>query len=124
MKTRPLPPTEISRRKMSCVSSASIPLVFENRVDGFGTRLEDRGHSLPCRSVADDVTRSLVAQEKCERIDQDGFPGAGFAGQKIQTGRELHGHIVDDRVVFDRSSMSTGVLERIYDVNELERRIA
>ncbi len=49
---------------------------------------------------ANHIGRSLVAQKQCQGINEDGFPRAGFAGQKIQAGRELYRQIVYDRVVF------------------------
>ena len=52
------------------------------------------------RAVAHRVRRGFVAQQQCECIDQNGFSSAGFAGQEVEPGGELHGDVVDDRVVF------------------------
>ena len=101
MKTRPLPPAAISRRRMSCASSAVDAVCFEHRVDAPAIGLEDRGDvalSVPWRTAS---AGSFVAQQQGERVDEDGFSGAGFAGQQVEAGGELHGNVVDDRVVFD-----------------------
>ena len=49
---------------------------------------------------ADHVRGSFFAEQQGERVDEDGFAGAGFAGQEIQPGGELYRQVVDDRVIF------------------------
>ena len=51
--------------------------------------------------MADCIAGSFVAEQEGQCIDENGFSSAGFAGQEIETGGELHGDVVDDRVVFD-----------------------
>src|SRR5271165_3304758 len=43
----------------------------------------------------------FVAQQQSERVNEDGFSGAGLASQQIEARRELDGDVVNDRVVFD-----------------------
>ncbi len=62
---------------------------------------EHRRHGRLLGAMAHRVAGGLVAQQQRERVDEDGFAGAGFAGQQVEAGRELHGHVVDHRVVFD-----------------------
>ena len=49
--------------------------------------------------MADHISGRLITQQQRQSIDQNGFAGAGFAGQQIQSRRELHHHVVNDRVV-------------------------
>ncbi len=51
--------------------------------------------------MANCVGGSLVAQQERKRVDENGFSGAGFAGQQVEAGGELNGNVVNDRVVFD-----------------------
>ena len=62
--------------------------------------LEDRRDHGPIGASANHVGGSLVAQKECERINQNGFAGAGLAGQEIQASSKLYRQIVDDRVIF------------------------
>ena len=50
--------------------------------------------------MAHRIGRGFVAQQQCQCINENGFSSAGFAGQEVETGGELHGDVVDDRVVF------------------------
>ena len=52
------------------------------------------------RARANDFGGSFFAEQKTEGIDQDGFPGTCFPGQKVEPGAKLDYHVVDDRVVF------------------------
>ena len=61
---------------------------------------KDSGNRGLVGSGANHVGRGLVAQQKRQRINEDGFSGAGFAGQQVQAGRELYRQVVYDRVVF------------------------
>ena len=103
MKTRSLPPAAISRRRISDPSSQSRPLV--SRVCGPSFRsafgFEDGGDHGALGPGADDVGGSFVAEKKSEGVDQNGFAGSSFAGEQVEAGGELHGHVVDDGVVFE-----------------------
>ena len=94
-----------ARRNLASQDQAAFfgvdPVRLKHRVDGGRFRLEHRRYGCFIRAVADRVAGRLVAQQQRERVDEDGFTSAGFAGQEVETGRELHGHVVDDRVVFD-----------------------
>ena len=98
-KTRPLPVERISRRRMISVPSASMPFCFE---DGFGagSGLEDAGDDGFVGAVADDVGRGFAAHEEGERVDEDGFACAGFAGEEVEAGTERGDGVIDDGVVF------------------------
>src|SRR5271169_6298556 len=51
--------------------------------------------------MTDGVSRGFVAQQQRKRVNEDGFSGAGLAGQEVEAGGELDGDVVNDRVVFD-----------------------
>ena len=58
--------------------------------DGFGAGggLEDAGDDGFVRAVADNVGRGFAAHQQGERIDEDGFARAGFAGEQVEAGAE------------------------------------
>ena len=74
-------------------------VVFE---DGFGVGrgLEDAGDDGLVGAVADDFDGGFAAHQQGQRIDEDGFAGAGFAGEQIETGAEEGDGVIDDGVVF------------------------
>jgi energy-coupling factor transporter ATP-binding protein EcfA2 len=74
---------------------------FQDRIQGFGLGLEDRRNHGLVGAVTNGIGGSFVAEKQSQSVNEDGFSGAGFAGQQIQAGRELHGHVINDRVVFD-----------------------
>jgi hypothetical protein len=71
----------------------------ENRV--FAIRPEDcRDRTLPpCRS--DKFAPGLAPQRKAQRVEQNGFPGPGLAGEDIQAGMELQRQRLDQNDVPD-----------------------
>ena len=87
-------------------------LVFVVGIDAVG--LENSGNDLfrplvnfknsrdhgPISAGANHIGGSLLAKKKRERINQNGFPRSGLAGQQVQASRELYRQIVDDRVIF------------------------
>ena len=70
--------------------------------DGFGAGggLEDAGERGFLSAVADEFSRTFAAEEEGERVDEDGFAGAGFAGEEIEAGPEGGDGVIDDGVVF------------------------
>ena len=62
--------------------------------------LKNRGNDGALGAGANHVTGSFLAEQKGERVDEDGFAGAGFASEKIQAGGELDRGIIDYGVVF------------------------
>ena len=70
--------------------------------DGFGAGrgLEDAGDDGLVGAVADHVGGGFAAHEQGERVDEDGFAGAGFAGEQIEAGAERGDGVIDDGVVF------------------------
>ncbi len=74
---------------------------FEHAVDRRRANLENRRDRGLLGAVADGVAGGFIAQQQGQRVDEDGFSGAGFAGQQVEAGSKLHGDVVDDRVVFD-----------------------
>ncbi len=76
-------------------------ILLEDTIDPRRAGFEDRRNCGLVCSVANRVAGSFVAQQQGQRVDEDGFSGAGFAGQQVEAGSELHGDVVDDRVVFD-----------------------
>ena len=47
------------------------------------------------------ITRSLIAQQQRQRVDENRLAGTGFASQEIQTSGEFHGDVVDNRIIFN-----------------------
>ncbi len=70
--------------------------------DGFGAGrgLEDAGDDGLVRAVADHFGRGFAAHEQGQRVDEDGFAGAGFAGEQIEARAEDGDGVIDDGVVF------------------------
>ncbi len=81
---------------------------LQNRGDRGRVGVEHRRDGRFFGAMADRVAGGLVAEQQCQRVDEDGFSGAGFAGQQVETGRELHGNVVNDRVVFDSQFQQHG----------------
>jgi hypothetical protein len=50
-------------------------------------------------TVSDSALIGPIAQRKAKRIDQNGFSGAGFARQHVQTSPEFDFEFVDNRVI-------------------------
>src|SRR5208337_4524164 len=74
---------------------------FQHCIERFRVDLEHRRHRRLLGAVSHRIRRGFVAQQQRQRIYEYGFSGAGFAGQEIETGGELHGDVVNDRVVFN-----------------------
>ena len=51
-------------------------------------------------AVTDEVGGGLAAEQKRERVNQDAFAGAGFAGQQVEPRAELGDGVVDHGVIF------------------------
>ncbi len=51
-------------------------------------------------AVADDFHGGFAAHEQGQRIDEDGFAGAGFSGEQIEAGAKDGDGVIDDGVVF------------------------
>ena len=50
--------------------------------------------------MADNVGGGFAAHEQSQRVDQDGFARAGFAGEQVKAGAEVGDGVIDDSVVF------------------------
>ena len=66
-------------------------LVAAGLEDGF-----DDGEVL---AGADEIRRGAAAEEQPDRFDEDGFSGAGLAGQDVERRFKLDGHRFDDREI-------------------------
>ncbi len=78
-------------------------IVFEdsrNRLGRAAFNLEHGGDDGALCSSANDIGRSLIAEQQRQCIDEDGLAGTRFARKQIQPRRELYCQVVDDRVVF------------------------
>src|SRR4029077_510268 len=62
--------------------------------------LKHRRDHGPLRTRADHIGGRLFPQQQSQRVDQNGLPRPGLAGQKIQTRGEFDHDIVDHRVIF------------------------
>ncbi len=58
---------------------------------------------MTARSAPERMTsvEAFSPSSKRERVDQDGFAGARFAGQQVESGGEGHRYVIDDRVVLE-----------------------
>ena len=74
---------------------------FSSRI-GFGARggLEDAGHDRLVGAVAHDLGGGLAAHQQRQRIDQDGFARAGFAGEQVEPRAEDGDGVIDNSVIF------------------------
>ena len=72
---------------------------FENGF-GAGRGLEDAGDDGLVGAVADHVGRGFAAHQQGQRVDEDGFARAGFAGEQVEAGTERGDGVIDDGVVF------------------------
>ncbi len=84
------------------------PVGFKNRADRGRVDVEHRRDGRFLGAMANCIAGGFVAEQQCKRVDEDGFSGAGFAGQQVETGGELHGNVVNDRVVFDSQFQQHG----------------
>jgi biopolymer transport protein TolQ len=48
-----------------------------------------------------EILCSSTAEQKADRLDENGFAGTGFAGEHVERGFEFDGHRLDDREVAD-----------------------
>ena len=67
---------------------------------GAGRGLEDAGDDGLVGAVADDFGGGFAAHQQGQRIDEDGFACAGFAGEQVEAGAERGDGVIDDGVVF------------------------
>ena len=87
--------------ELAVIGVASMPLASSAATSAGESASKTADDDGLLRPVANGVGGSFVAQQQGERVDEDGLSGAGFAGQQVEAGSELHGHVVNDRVVFD-----------------------
>ncbi len=73
---------------------------FGDALLGCAFDLEDRRDHGFVGARADDVARGFVAEQQGQGVDENGFAGAGFAGQQVQARGELDRQVIDHRVVF------------------------
>ena len=76
-----------------------VDAVFLQRGFGAGGGLEDAGNDGLVGAVADHVGGGLAAHQQGQRVDQDGFAGAGFAREQIEPRAEDGDGVVDDGVI-------------------------
>ena len=82
------------------VGAFGVDAVFFEDGFGAGRGLEDAGDDGLVGAVADDVGGGFAAHEQGQRVDEDGFAGAGFAGEQVEAGAERGDGVIDDGVVF------------------------
>ena len=58
----------------------------------------------PLGAAANQVDRPATSRQESERVDEDGFAGAGLAADDGQTRAELEVDVLDDREVLDRQA--------------------
>src|ERR1700719_1432007 len=67
-----------------------------------GLDVESRGHLALLDAVPHEARVAARAERKRERIEQDGFAGAGFSGEHREAGREINVEPFDQDDVADR----------------------
>ncbi len=82
------------------VVAGGVDAVFFEDGLGVGRGLEDAGDDGLVGAVADDLGGGFAAHEQGQRVDQDGFARAGFAGEQVEPGAEGGDGVIDDGVVF------------------------
>ena len=100
MKTRPLSgggnfATEEDFRVPSWIDAVGFEDFFRA-----GRGFENAAEDCFFRAEADNVGRSLAAEQQDEGVDEDGFACAGFACEQVEARAELGDGVVDDGVVF------------------------
>ncbi len=81
------------------LGALGVDAVFFQNGLGAGGGLEHAGNRGFVGAVPDDVGGGLAAHQQGERVDQDGFAGAGFAGEEIEPRAEDGDGVVDDGVI-------------------------
>ena len=87
-------------------------VVFEN---GFraGCGLEDAGDDRLFRAVANHFGGGFAAHQQRQRIHENGFARAGFAGEQVQARAERGDGVIDDGVIFGAQFDEHGSIQRI-----------
>ena len=86
-KARVLPSAVCTRRRMSAPSAVDAVLREEREHRMIGRRLEDRGDLPALRAGAHQRRVAARAERERQRIEQNGFAGAGLAGQHASARR-------------------------------------
>ena len=77
--------------------------MLENGGEGGGLGLfEDAGDAGAFGAAAHHFGRGAATEEQAEGVDDDGFAGAGLAGEEVQTRVEADAESLDDGVVFNQ----------------------
>jgi len=63
-------------------------------------------------AVADLAVVGLIAEQQAERIERDGFAGAGFASKHGKAGLEIQMELLNNHKIAQREGKQHGVLER------------
>ena len=80
--------------------AAGVDAVFFEDGFGVGGGLKDAGDDGLVGAVADDFGGGFAAHQQGQRIDEDGFARAGFAGEQVEAGAKDGDGVIDDGVVF------------------------
>ena len=77
----------------------------QQRADRMVARHVEHGDDLAlCRAVAHQRSVAAGAKRQRQRVEQDGFSGAGFAGQHGKAGQEVDVQLLDQDDIADRQS--------------------
>ena len=81
-------------------AAAGVDAVFFE--DGLGVvrRFKNTGDDGLVSAVAHHFDRGFAAHQQSQRIDEDGFARAGFAGEQVEPRAERGDGVIDDGVVF------------------------
>ena len=82
------------------VVTGGVDAVFFQNGLGVVRGFKDAGHDGLVGAVADDLDGGFAAHEQGQRVDQDGFARAGFAGEQVKPRAEVGNGVIDDGVVF------------------------
>ena len=71
---------------------------FEDEL-GAWSGFKDAREDSAVGSMTDDAGGGFLAHEEGESVDEDGFAGAGFAGEEIEAGAEAGDGVIDDGII-------------------------
>ena len=111
-KARVLPSAVCTRRRMTRAVRLDAVLGEQLECRVIGRRLEDRRDLAALRAGAHQRRVAARAKRQRQRIEQDGFAGAGLAGQHRQPRAELDAEPVDQDDVLDGEAREHRSLER------------
>lgn len=82
----------------------------EGESEGVGAEVGDKADGAFASSGADKVAVGASAEGEADTVDEEGFAGAGLAGEGREAGPEFKAGLVDDGDIFDGELKEHGFL--------------